>query len=201
MKARKLCIMVQCMTAVLFVGCTELPQKQQNAAKEALEEAKDVGAEAYAPSQLHAAQVSYELAMKEISVESRKLPFLRKYDKVVETLKSTTSAAQSAKKAVKIAKKRISTETRDLMAQTGLVIDSIDTLLVFAEKRKIDVGTIMAALDSARICAMFASTSLGAGDLFMAKEKAMEAHGRAVAAKVVADSLIPRPKKTKTRKR
>ena len=70
-----------------------------------------------------------------------------------------------------------------------------------AEKKKIDVGTIIAALDSARICAMLASTSLGSGDLFMAKEKAMEAHGRAVAAKVVADSLIPRPKKLKTRKR
>jgi hypothetical protein len=201
MKARMLCVMVNCMAAFLFVGCSELPQKELNAAKEALEEAKNVGAEAYAPSQLQAAQVSYELAAKEISVESRKLPFLRKYDKVVETLNSTISAAKSAKKAVEIAKKRISTEARDLLAQTGMVIDSIDTLLAGAEKKKKDVGTIPAELDSVRICAMLASTALGSGELFMAKEKAMEANSRAVATKIVADSLIPPPKKVRARKR
>jgi hypothetical protein len=201
MNVRMWCRAAWCITAVLFIGCSELPQKELNAAKEALEKAKDAGAEAYAPSQLQAAQVSFELAAKEISVENRKVPFLRKYDKVVEILKSTTSAAQSAKKAVETAKKRISTEARDLMAQTGLVTDSIDTLLAIAEKKKIDVGAIPDALDSARICAMLASTSLGAGDLFMAKEKAMEAHGRAIAVKAVADSLIPRPKKSRGKKR
>jgi hypothetical protein len=201
MKARIVFVRVTLMAALLFVGCSELPQKELNATKDALEEAKGVGAEAYAPSQLQAAQVSFELAAKEISVESRKLPFLRKYDKVVETLKSTTSAAKSAKKAVETAKKRISTEARDLLAQTGMVIDSIDTLLTVAEKKKKDVGTIPAELDSVRICAMLASTALGSGDLFMAKEKAMEANSRAVATKIVADSLIPPAKKVRTRKR
>jgi hypothetical protein len=201
MKTRTVFVIVNCMAALLFVGCSELPQKELNAAKAALEEAKGVGAEAYAPSQLQAAQVSLELAAKEISVESRKLPFFRKYDKVVETLNSTTSAAKSAKKAVETAKKRISTEARDLLAQTGMVIDSIDTLLTFAGKKKKDVGTVPAELDSVRICAMIASTALGSGDLFMAKEKAMEAQSRAAATKIVADSLIPLPKKVRTRKR
>jgi hypothetical protein len=201
MRARMSCAAVIGLAAFLFVGCSEVPQKELNAAKEALEEAKNLGAEAYAPSQLQAAQVSLELAAKEISVESRKLPFLRKYDKVVETLNSTASAAKSAKKAVETAKKRISAETRDLMARTTMVIDSIDTLLTLAEKKKKDVGTIPAELDSVRICAMLASTALGSGDLFMAKEKAMEANNRAVAAKVVADSLIPPPKKVRARKR
>jgi DNA repair exonuclease SbcCD ATPase subunit len=187
--------------AALLVGCSEPPQQELNAAKEALEKAKEAGAEAYAPSQLQAAQVSYELALKEISVETRKLPFLRKYDKIIETLQSTASAAQSAQKAVETTKKRISGEAQDLITQTKILIDSLDTLLRVAEKKNKEVGTLPADLDSIRISAMNASTALGTGDLFMAKEKAMEAHGKALATKVVADSLFPPPSKKRSLKR
>lgn len=188
--------------ALFVAGCSELPQQEVNAAKAALEEAKAAGAEAYAPSQLQAAQVSFELAKKEISVESRKLPFLRKYDKTIETLKSTTSAAQSARKAVDVAKKRISTEAQELMDKTKILIDSLDSLVLLAEKKKKEAGTLPLDLDTIKICAMKASTALGAGDLFLAKEKAMEAHTRVQAAKAMADSLFPLPaKKTRSRKR
>lgn len=187
--------------AAFLVGCSEPPQQELNAAKEAIEKAKEAGAEAYAPSQLQAAQVSYELALKEISVETRKLPFLRKYDKIIETLQSTASAAQSAQKAVETTKKRINGEAQDLITQTKIIIDSLDTLLRTAEKKKKEVGTLPADLDSIRISAMNASTALGTGDLFMAKEKAMEAHGKALATKAVADSLFPPPPKKRSLKR
>ncbi|MBN1130608.1 MAG: hypothetical protein JXA71_16590 [Chitinispirillaceae bacterium] len=190
------------MGIAVMAGCSDVPYQELNAAREALEAAKEAGAEAYAPSQLQAAQMSYELAMKELTVENRKMPFLRKYDKIVETLKSTASAAGSAKKAVETAKIRIRSEAQDLMARTGVLIDSLDTLLVLAEKKKKEVGTIPADLDTIRISAMKASTALGAGDLFAAKEKAMEAHGKAVQTMQTADSLFPPPpKKNRPRKR
>jgi hypothetical protein len=126
---------------------------------------------------------------------------LRKYDKAAEALKSTASAARSAKKAVDIAKKRIKAEAEELMEQTKVLIDSIDTLLTIATKKKMEVGTLPADLDTMRQSAMEASTALGAGNLFLAKEAAMEAHGKAVETKIVADSLIPPPKKIRSRKR
>ncbi|MBN1130668.1 MAG: DUF4398 domain-containing protein [Chitinispirillaceae bacterium] len=185
----------------LLTGCSEVPYQELNSARAAIEDAKEVGAEAYAPSQLQAAQMSLELAMKELSVENRKLPFFRKYDKAIKTLNSTASAAKSAEKAVEKAKKRIATEAEDLLELTKGMADDIDTLLAGADKRQLPTGTLPADLDTIRISAMKSSTALGAGDLFTAKEKAMEAHSKALQVKAAADSLIPPPKKIRSRRR
>ncbi|MBN2036501.1 MAG: hypothetical protein JW768_07135 [Chitinispirillaceae bacterium] len=185
---------------VLYTGCSEVPHHELSEAKEALEDAKKAGAEAYAPSQLQAAQVSYELAMKEISAERRKVPFVRRYDNVIETLENTISAAKCAEKAVETTKKRIGGETQVLMTQVDTIIDSLDAILSFALKRQKDVGTLEKDLDSIKIAAMSASTAIGAGELLLAKEKAMEAHGKAVETMKLAGPLIPPPKKPRKRR-
>jgi hypothetical protein len=187
------------MGIAFLTGCSEMPYQELNSARAAIEEAKEVGAEAYAPSQLQAAQMSLELAMKDLSVENKKLPFLRKYDQTIETLNNTTSAAKSAKKAVETAKKRIATEAEELLELTKGMADDIDTILAGADKRKIPTGTIPADLDTIRISAMKSSAALGAGDLFTAKEKAMEAHSKALQTKAAVDSLILPPKKVRKR--
>jgi len=65
-------------------------------ARSALETARNAGAEQYAYSALKAAEISYELAMKQVSEENRKLPFMRKYNKIAEMLASSVQAAEGA---------------------------------------------------------------------------------------------------------
>ena len=188
-------------TAVVFLcGCTKVPNHEINETRSAMEAARKAGAEIYAPSQFKAAKVSYGLAMKEISIESRKLPFLRKYDKIIETLNSAASAAKSAQAAVTTTKARITAETNDLLAQTKALADSVEAVLKKAEKKKIEPGTIPADLDSVKIAAMNASNALGTGDLLLAKEKAIASHEKALEVRSAADVLIP-PRKVKTKKR
>jgi hypothetical protein len=196
----RVALFVACAAIVLIPGCSQAPNQAVAETRAALEAARKAGAEVYAPSQFKAAKVSYGLAMKEISAESRKLPFLRKYDKVIGTLKSAASAAKSAQAAVVTTKARITAETNDLLAQTTALADSIDAILQKAEKKQKDPGTIPAELDSVKIAAMSASNALGTGDLLLAKEKAIASHEKALEVKKAADELLP-PRKVKTRKK
>lgn len=186
-----------CAGALCVAGCTQAPSSDLEKAEQEIEAARKAGAETYAPSQLKAAQVSYELAMRELFAERRKLPFLRKYDKAVVTLRSAASAARSAQAAVETTRARIKTEVQDLLAQTKSLLDSADSRLKVAVKKKKPVGTLPVDLDSARIAAMNASNALGTGEFLLAKEKALGAREKAAAVNTAAEALVP-PKKAKS---
>lgn len=177
----------------LFAGCSQIPQQSINDAKTALESAKKADAQKYARSQFQAAQVSYELAKKEISEESRKLPFMRKYSKIVETLKSATSAAESALSAAEAAKNQLNRESQGLLAGAQAIVDSVDSVLIKAANKKKNTDTLSAELDSVNVKIRDAGAVLGSGDLLAAKEKAMIAHTSAQ--ELAAKTLILFPPK------
>jgi hypothetical protein len=177
--------------AWLFAGCSQIPQQSINEAKAALEAAKKADAHKYARSQLQAAQVSYDLAKKEITEESRKLPFMRKYSKIVETLKSATSAAESALSAVETAKNQMTGETQGLLAGAQAIVDSVDSIVIKAAAKKKNTETISAELDSVNARIRDAGAVLGSGDLFAAKEKAILAQTSARTLAANAETLFP----------
>jgi Domain of unknown function (DUF4398) len=190
-----------CVSAAAFLfGCTQVPQQTMDNAKKSLAAAKKAGAESYAPSQLKAAQDSYGNAVKEITEENRKLPFMRKYHKVIETLLSATSAAQSAETAAEAAKTRIRLETGTIIAQVRATSDSVEALLKEAAKKKKDTIAIAQNLDSARLTFKDASAALDAGDLLLAKEKATSAQERLAFVVKSTDGLVP-PKKALKKKK
>lgn len=178
----------------LIAGCSQVPQQSINEAKSALEAAKKADAHKYAHSQLQAAQVSYDLAKKEITEESRKLPFMRKYTKIVETLKSATSAAESALSAVETAKNQMTSETQGLLAGAQAIVDSVDSIIIKAAAKKKNTETISAELDSVNARIRDAGAVLGSGDLFTAKKKAVLAKTSAQTLAADAEGLLPAKK-------
>jgi hypothetical protein len=179
---------------VLCMGCEQTPRQSMDEAKEALVAAKKVDAETYAPSQLQAAQVAYDLALSEISEENKKLPFMRKYHKIGETLRNATSAARSAEKAAGEAQTRIKTETAEMIARLQATIDSLHGVIRAAAAKKKDTAAAAQGVDSVNTLTKEAATALGAHDLLFAKEKATVANDRLVAVVKSVEELLP-PKK------
>lgn len=184
----------------LFAGCSKIPQQSINNAKTALESAKKADAQKYARSQLQAAQVSYELAKKEITEESRKLPFMRKYTKIVETLKSATSAAESALSAAETAKNQLTSQTQTLLAGAQAIVDSVDSIVIKAANKKKNTDSLSAELDSVNAKIRDAGAVLGSGDLLTAKEKATIAMASAQTLSANTGALFP-PKKVSSPKK
>jgi hypothetical protein len=194
MKTRIFAGVVVSVAVWLFAGCSQVPQQSINEAKTALEAAKKAEAHKYAHSQLQAAQVSYDLAKKEISEETRKLPFMRKYTKIVETLKSATSAAESALSAAETAKNQMTSETQSLLADAQAIVDSVDSIVIRAAIKKKNTDTISAGLDSVNARIRDAGAVLGSGDLFAAKEKAVQAKTSALSLAADAEAFLPAKK-------
>jgi hypothetical protein len=196
MKSRIVTFVIGSATAVLLAGCAQIPQQTLHEAEKSLEEARKAGAELYAFSQFKAAQVSLELAKKEISEENRKLPFVRKYKKISETLSSAVRAAKSAQAAVEVAKTQIRNETEAIISQAELLADTVRTMLKKIPEK--NIGTLPAELDSVAAAITSADKSLGEGNLLAAKEKAAVAQLKIAALAKSAQKLIP-PRTSRSR--
>jgi hypothetical protein len=198
MKSRLLALVAGAAVAVCIVGCAEVPHQAIHDAKKTLEQAEKAGAELYAPSQFKATQVSFDLAMKEISEENKKIPFMRKYNKITEALRSTISAAQSTMVAVEGAKTRIRTETAGMINRANTCADTMAALLRSAARKKKNIGTLGAELDSVTTAIGIAQQALTAGNLLAAKEKITAAEEKLAAIAKNVRKLMP-ARKTKKR--
>jgi hypothetical protein len=200
MKSRIVAFLLGSATAVLLSGCAQVPQQTLHEAEKSLEEARKAGAELYAFSQFKAAQVSLELAKKEIFEENRKFPFMRKYKKISETLGSAVRAAKSAQAAVDVAKTQIRNETEAIISQAGLLADTVGTMLKKIPGK--NIGTLPAELDSVVATITSADKSLGEGNLLAAKEKAALVQLKIAALAKNARKLLPtRTSRARVKKR
>jgi hypothetical protein len=184
--------------AVILAGCAQVPQQKLHEAEKSLDAARTAGAELYAFSQYKAAQVSLELAKKEISEEARKLPFMRSYKKITETLASAASAARSAGTAVQETKAKIRAETESILNDGKSLVDKIEAQLRKTPRKK--TGTVAADLDSVKAAMKSADESLKTDNLLAAKEKASFAQDR-VAALVKSLEKTAAPAKTARKKK
>lgn len=192
MKSRVLAVLVGSAVAAFLVGCAQVPSQSINTAKKAIEDAQKAGAEMYAPSQLKAAQVSFDLAIKEISAESKKLPFLRKYNKSAETLKSATSAAQSAQAAVEETKTQIRTETSAMIGAVQALADTAAKQLKAAPKK--NAAALTAELNTVKAAIKAANDAMAGENLLAAKEKAATAQEKVTALDASIKKLVPAKK-------
>lgn len=191
MRSRRLALIAVSAAAVCIAGCAEVPHQSIHDAKKALEQAKKAGAELYAPSQFKATQVSFDLAMKELSVENKKFPFMRKYNKISEALRSTIRAAQSTMAATESVKTRIRAETAGMISQANACADSVTAVLREAERKKKNIGTLDVELDSVKTAIGIANKALRAENLLTAKEKITAAEEKLAAVAKNARKLVP----------
>jgi len=193
MRSRLFTFLISSVAVAFMAGCEHMPLQTLHEAEKSLEEARKAGAELYAIPQFKAAQVSFELAKKEIFQENRKLPFMRKYKKITETLNSAIRASQSARSAVNGAKTKIRAETEVIINNAKFLADTAVALLKKIPAK--DTSTLSAELDSVKAAITGAEESLGADNLLAAKEKAVIAQAETAALTESIEKLIPPPKK------
>jgi hypothetical protein len=179
MRVRTAFLCIGSAAAVILTGCAQVPQQKLHEAEKSFEAARTAGAELYAFSQYKAAQVTLELAKREISEEARKLPFMRSYKKITEALASAASAARSAAAAVQETKTKIRAETETILNNGKSLVDKIEAQLRKMPKKK--TATVAADLDSVKTTIKSADESLKADNLLAAKEKAAFAQDRVTA--------------------
>jgi hypothetical protein len=194
MKSRIYGIVLGSVVAAFLIGCAQAPEQAMHDAKQALDSARSIGAEQYALSQLKAAEMSYQLAMNQIKEENRKLPFMRKYNKISETLASALKAAQSAQDEVVTAKTQLQSEAKDLIDRSHSQADSITAILKTVVKKKKAADSLKADLDLALSTVKEAEDAIGTDNLLLAKEKANIAQEKMANLVTAAEKLAPAKK-------
>jgi hypothetical protein len=173
MNSRTFGILIGSAVTAFLLGCAQAPEQAMHDAKAALDSARSIGAEQYALSPLKAAELSYDIAMKQISEENRKLPFMRKYNKISETLASALKAAQSAQAEVATAKTQLQGEARALIDLTRTQADSIGAVLTtVTKKKKAAADSLRADLDQVLSTVKEAEDAITSDNLLLAREKA-----------------------------
>jgi hypothetical protein len=178
-----------------LIGCAQAPEQAIRDAKSALDSARSAGAEQYALSQLKAAEISYDLAIKQIAQENRKLPFMRKYTKISETLASAIKAAQSAQEEVAITKTQLKGEVKNLIDRIRLQADSIDAMLKTVVKKKKTADSIKADRELILSTTVKeAEDAMGSDNLLLAKEKVTMAQKKMANLMTAAGNISPAKK-------
>src|SRR6266850_666981 len=84
--------------ALAVVGCAKPPVEEQNAAKQALDNAR-ANAEKWAPNEWRSAQQAFDDANKEIETQNNRFALMRNYDKAKQMLGDAKAASERAKQA------------------------------------------------------------------------------------------------------
>jgi hypothetical protein len=187
--------------AVCFLVCEPVPQNAIDDARTALEKAEKSGAQAWASTQLTTGHAFYDSAMKELSVEKKKLPFKRNYDKIIKLLDIATEAGQYALESMQTANEHMRSQSRELLDKAKDLADSMESALKAAAVHKMDVGRLHAALDSAKMAQKEALALLNGGDPLLAEESAVSANNKTEeVAKRIVGTLPPQKKGVGKRK-
>jgi hypothetical protein len=157
-----------------FVACERVPQNSIDDARAALERADNAGGRNWTPTQLKAGHAFYDSAMKEISLEKKKLPFMRKYKKASDLLDLANEAGHYTVETMESARKRCV----NLLGKAKVLTDSTEIRLSSATVKKTDIKRLQAALDSAKMFQKEAHVLLESSDLQFAEDKAIEAFNK-----------------------
>ncbi|MGA3051483.1 MAG: hypothetical protein ABSE00_06160 [Chitinispirillaceae bacterium] len=196
MKSRMFGIVLGSAVTAFLIGCAQAPDQAIRDAKSALDSAQSMGAEQYALAQFKAAEISYDLAMKQIAQENRKLPFMRKYTKISETLASAIKAAQSAQEEVATAKTQLKGEVNALIDRTRSQADSIGAMLktVVKNKKNKAADSLKAGLELIMSTVKEAEDARDSDNLLVAKEKATIAQEKMATLMTAAGKFSPAKK-------
>jgi tetrahydromethanopterin S-methyltransferase subunit G len=120
----------------LVGGCAKAPQESVDAAKAALETAKQAEADRYMADEFKAAQDSLNAALAEIETQNSKFALTRNYNKAARMLEAATTLANSAAGNVVAKKEAVKTEAQQLLVDLQTALTDAKALLKKAPKGK-----------------------------------------------------------------
>jgi 16S rRNA G1207 methylase RsmC len=160
---------------MLLASCAKAPLQDVDAAKAALQSAKDAEAERYVSGQYMDAKDSLDVALAEVEKQNAKFAWFRKYDDAKSMLQTAISNANAAKNAAVAEKDKVRKEAEDTLLQAQAAVASGRDLLTRAPKGKGEraaVEAIKADLDAVETSFAEVSNAITQGELMSARDKA-----------------------------
>jgi hypothetical protein len=167
-------VLVVIFAMTLIVGCAKVPQQELDAAKAALDAAKAVEADRYAPELYNAVRDSLNAINAEIEKQNSKFALFRSYSKAKNMLAAALTAANTAKETAAANKEKVKAEATDLLAKISPAIDDVKKLMKKAPRGKEGRAALEAMnTDLAAVEASVgeANTALANGDYLTARDK------------------------------
>ena len=168
------------LTALIFTGCTQLPQTEIDAANAAIEEARVAGAEIYLHESFVSLQDSLNVVM--LNMESEKSKFMKNYTIVKEQLAGVVQYAQEVKLSAEVRKEEMNAEVLKAISEVQELVAANRQLILDAPKGKEGTSAldaISAELAAVEVAVDEVNTAVEAADfmaafdkIFAAKEKA-----------------------------
>lgn len=168
--------------AILFNGCSEVPQAEIDLAKKAVEDAKVSGAELYATDSYQAVQDSLNVAIE--GVEAKKSGFFTSYDDSKEQLAQVVAQAEQVKLQAETREAELKNEIQTTLADVKSLIETNKQLIMEAPKGK-EGTTALAAIQDELTTIEIATDETGVlleqGDIVASHNKAKAAKEKATA--------------------
>lgn len=167
-------VLVVIFAMTLIVGCAKVPQQELDAVKAALDAAKAVEADRYAPELFNAVKDSLNAINAEIEKQNSKFALFRSYSKAKTMLAATLAAANNAKDTAVANKEKVKAEANDLLAKIGPAIDDVKMLMKKAPRGKegrAALEAMNADLATVEASVAEANTALTNGDFLTARDK------------------------------
>lgn len=163
------------LTLLFIAGCAQAPIQDIEAAKAAVEAAREANADSYAADEFKAAQDALTSALAEVEAQNSKFPLTRNYDKAVQALKAAKEAADKAKANAGLNKEKAKKEAEALIAEAQSAVAAAKEALAKAPRgkdTKADIEAMNADLSGLESSLNQANQDMSKQDYLGAKAKA-----------------------------
>lgn len=159
---------------VLVSGCAKAPQQELDAAKAALETARQAEADVYLADEFKAAQDSLNAAITEIETQNSKFALTRNYNKAKNLLLAATNLANDLNSRVAAKKEEVKAQAEQLKTELETALTDAKALLKKAPKGKegkVVLEAIQSELTAVETSLADATNLLTTGKYMAAKDK------------------------------
>jgi len=164
--------------ALVLAGCAQVPQADVDAAKHALDEARQAQAAEYAPQSWTAAQDAESKLQAELDAQGQRWSALRSYTVASQLAASTKQAAERSRDEAMAGKEQAKNEASTMMAQAREAASHAQAAVTTAPRGKgteADLASMKSDATSIDDTLMEMQKAFDAGDYIGAKTKAQAA--------------------------
>jgi len=164
--------------ALVLAGCAQVPQADVDAAKHALDEARQAQAAEYAPQSWTAAQDAESKLQAELDAQEQRWSALRSYTVASQLAASTKQAAERSRDEAMAGKEQAKNEASTMMAQAREAASRAQAAVTSAPRGKgteADLASLKSDATSIDDTLMEMQKAFDAGDYIGAKTKAQAA--------------------------
>ncbi len=160
---------------LVFTNCAKAPEEEINAARAALDTARQAEAETYVAEDYRNAEDALKSAMTEVEAQEGKFALLRSFDHATELLTKAEQEANDVAAKAETAKEEARESAEGLLANAQMAIDEAQAALKTAPSgkgTKAELEAMKSELDTLAAALSDAQQSFDVGDYLGAEAKA-----------------------------